>query len=301
MNHSPTIRKLKSTLAFIFIASFASTAFAYEFENGVPLTLGFQWGETIIKDVRIQLIGHDVEVAISLENSSRQPQLAGFYAATPLFGNLGEGEQNSVKTFAELKAFHDGNPVRVSRHHRGFFLGQDITHLLRKAGIDPIPTNNGDWRKVDTLPKLQNLRIQNWQGQASFGWTARLAPQSTSLETIKYTALPKFALETIDGDSFAQLVQRHCGSPDKLRDMIHRAAPKDTQVFVEVFEFPLPFVALQDTRVVIGKPAKKLPSGRRLAPMACGFDGALAVPSDGVIRGASYSISILVVSLVSDD
>ena len=301
MNHSPTIRKLQSTLASIFIASFASTAFAYEFENGVPLTLGFQWGGTIINDVRIELIGHDVEVAISLENRSKQPQVAGFYAATPLFGNLGEGEQNSVKTFPEMKAFHDGTPVRISRHHRAFFLGQDITNLLRKAGIDPIPTNNGDWRKEDKLPKLQNLRIQNWQGQASFGWTARLAPQSTSLETIKYTALPKFALEMIDGQSFGQLVQQHCGSPDKLRDMIHRAAPEDTQVFVEVFEFPLPFMALQDTRVAIGKPAKKLPGGRRLAATACGFDGALAVPSDGVIHGASYSISILMVSLPSND
>lgn len=301
MNRSPTSRKLKSTLAFIIATCFASTAFAYEFENGVPLTLGFQWGETIIKDVHIQLTGHDVEVAISLENRSKQPQVAGFYAATPLFGNLGEGEQNSVKTFPELKAFHDGTPVRISRHHRAFFLGQDITNLLRKAGIDPIPTNDGDWRKDEKLPKLQNLRIQNWQGQASFGWTARLAPHATSLETIKYTALPKFALEMIDGQSFGQLVQQHCGSPDKLRDMIHRAAPEDTQVFVEVFEFPLPFMALQDTRVTIGKPAKKLPGGRRLAAMACGFDGDLAVPSDGVIHGASYSISILVVSLPSDD
>lgn len=300
MNHSPTSRKLKSTLVFIFSACFASTGVAYEFENGVPLTLGFQLGETTVKDVHIWLTGHDVEVAVSLENSTKQPQYAGFYAATPLFGNLGEGEENSDKSFADLKAFHDGKQVPVSSHRRGLFLGQDITYLLRKAGVDPIPSNNGDWRKEEKLPKLQNLRIQNWQGQVSFGWSARLAPQSTSLDTIKYTALPRFALETIDNESFAQLVQQHCGSPDKLRDMIHLTAPEDTQVFAEVFEFPLPFIALQNTRLTIGKPAKRLPGRRRFATMACGFDGALAVPSDGVIRGANYSISILVVSLLSD-
>ncbi|WP_431479161.1 hypothetical protein [Massilia eburnea] len=299
MNHSPTSRKLKSTLAFVFSACFASTSFAYEFENGVPLTLGFQLGETTVKDVHIWLTGHDVEVAVSLENSTRQPQYAGFYAATPLFVYLGEGEENSDKTFAELKVFHDGKPVGVSRHHRGYFLGQDITHLLRKAGVDPIPSNNGDWRRIEKLPRLQNLRLDNWQGQVTFGWSARLAAESTALETIRYTALPRFGLENIDADSFAQLVQQHCGSPGKLRDMIHRAAPEESQVLAEVFEFPLPFLAVQDTRLTIAQPVRKVPGGRRFATLACGFDGAMAVPSDGVIRSATYSISILVVSLLS--
>ncbi|KQV45364.1 MULTISPECIES: hypothetical protein [unclassified Duganella] len=291
--------QLKSTLAFITFACFASTGFAYEFENGVPLTLGFQLGETTVEDVQLRITGHDVELAISVRNATGQPQYAGFYAATPLFGSLGEGEENSDKTFPGLKAFHDGKPVRTSRHHRGFFLGRDITALLRKAGVNPIPSNSGDWRKIEKLPRLQDLRLENWQGQASLGWSVRLAPDSTALETIRYTALPKFALETIDADSFTQLVQQHCGSPEKLRDMLHLAAPEETLVLTEVFEFPLPSLALQDTRLTIEKPVKKMPGGRRFATLACGFDGAVTVPSDGTIHRATYSVSALVVSLLS--
>jgi len=290
------LRRLSA--AFIIAACFTSNGFAYEFENGVPLTLGFQLGETTVKGIHLRLTGHDVEMAISLRNDTRQAQYAGFYANTPLFENHGEGEENSDKSFADLKAFHDGKPVQVSSYQRGYFLGQDITDILRKAGVDPLPSNNGDWEKEENLPLLQNQRIQQWQGQVSFGWSAQLAPDSTSIETIKYTALPKFSLEAIDSESFAQLVQQHCGSPAKLRNMIRRAAPKETLVLAEIFEFPLPFIALQETRVTVGKPDKKLPGGRRFATLACGFDGAKAVPSGGMIRRATYSISILVVSLL---
>jgi len=276
-----------------------STSFAYEFENSVPLTLGFQLGQTTVKDVRLRLAGREVEVEIALRNDSKQTQYAGFYASTPLFGYLGEGEENSDKTFAELKASHDGKPVQVSREQRGYFLWKDITHQLRKAGIGPIYSNGIDWKKLKKLPQQQNIRIDNWQSQITFGWSAPVAPQSTAVETIRYTALPKFSLETIDSESFAQVVQQHCGSPDTLRGMIHQVAPEETLVLAEVFEFPLPSLALQDTSVTIEKPAKKVPGGRRFATLACGFDGAMAVPSNGLIRGASYSISILVVSLLS--
>lgn len=294
--------KLKLLSALALIAATCGVCppgFAYEFENGVPLTLGFQLGETRVQDVHIRLSGHDVEMAITLKNEASQPQYAGFYASTPLFVQLGEGEENSDKTFAELKVFHDGKPVRVSRSHRGHFLGQDITQLLRKAGVDPIPSyNGGDWKKKEKLPQLQNIRIKDWQGQVSFGWSSRIATDATAVETIKYTALPRFGLELIDSDSFTQMVQQHCGAPDKLKEIIHQAAPEETQVMAEVFEFPLPSMALQDTRVTIEKPEKKLPGGRRFATFACGFDGATAVPSDGVIHNATYSISVLVVSLL---
>jgi hypothetical protein len=226
--------KLLSTAAAFGLACFSSTGFAYEFENGVPLTLGFQLGETTVKGVHIRLTGHDVEMAISLRNDTQQAQYAGFYANTLLFENHGEGEENSDKSFSDLKAFHDGKPVQVSSYQRSYFLGQDITDILRSAGVDPLPSNNGDY----------------------------------------------------------------CGSPAKLRNMIRRAAQKETLVLAEVFEFPLPFIALQETRVTVGKPDKKLPGGRRFAALACGFDGTKAVPSDGVIRRATYSISILVVSLL---
>ncbi len=295
-----TLRGVFSIALMLTAYGTANTSFAYEFENGVPLTLGFQLGESTVEDVQLRIAGHDVEVAISLSNGSKQTQYAGFYASTPLFGYLGEGEQNSDKTFAELKAFHDGKPVQVSREQRGYFLGKDITHLLRKAGIGPIYSNEIDWKKLKKLPQQQNIRIDYWQSQVAFGWSAPIAPQSTAVETIRYTALPKFSLEMIDGESFAQVVQQHCGSPDKLKDMIQQAAPQETQVHAEVFELPLPFLALQSASVTIEKPTKKTPGGRRFAALACGFDGAMIVPSKGLVRGARYSISILVVSLLTE-
>jgi len=288
----------QASLAFILAACFSSTGLAYEFENGVPLTLGFQLGETRLQDVRIRLNGHEVELAISLHNPSDQPQYAGFYAATPLFGYLGEGEEYADKSFRELKAFQDGQPLPLRSAQRAYFLGQDITPILRKAGIGPLYSNEIHWKRLEKLPLLHNRRIDNWQSQATFGWSARLAPKSTAIETIRYSALPKFALEMIDSDSLTRLVQQHCGSPEKLREALHRAAPQETQVFSEVFEFPLPSLALQDTRVTIEKPTGKVPGGRAFAALACGFDGAMAVPSDGTIRSATYAISVLVVSLL---
>lgn len=69
--------KLRGVLSIALMLSaccFASTGFAYEFENGVPLTLGFQLAETTVKDVQLRLIGHDVEMAISVQNDTKQPQ-----------------------------------------------------------------------------------------------------------------------------------------------------------------------------------------------------------------------------------
>lgn len=290
---------LRPALALILAAGCSCTpSFAYEFEDAVPLTLGMQLGEAELNGVHIKIQGHDVELAISLRNGSNQAQYVGFYAATPLFEQFGEGEEYADKTFADLKAFQDGNPLRISRTPRAHFLGQDITPMLRKAGIAPIPSHPGDSKKKEKLPRLQNVRIKDWQGQVSFGWSAKIAADSTAIETVRYTALPRFGLEGVDSDKFERLVQQHCGQPEVLKDMIHRAAPEETEIMAEVFEFPLPFVKLQDTRVTIEKPAKRWLDTRSIAALACGFDGPLTLPSDGVISSAHNSISILVVSLL---
>lgn len=293
--------KFRSALSIALMLTtccFASTGFAYEFENAVPLTLGMQLGEPIVKGVHVKLRGHEVDIAISLRNGTDQPQYVGFYASTPLFEYLGEGEEYADKSFSDLKAFQDGKPLSVISAQRGYFLGQDITAILQKAGVDPLPSDQGDWKKKETLPSLQNIRIKDWQGQVSFGWSAPIAPHSNAVETVRYSALPRFELESLESTQFAQIVQQHCGDPKKLTGLLHHAAPKVTQVFAEVFEFPLPFVKVQDTKVTIEKPIKKGLGGRAIATMACGFDGPLTIPSEGMIRGANNSISILVVSLL---
>jgi hypothetical protein len=291
---------LRPALAFLAAAFCACPqASAYEFENAVPLTLGMQLGEPYITGVHIRLNGHEVDIAISLHNDSKLPQQVGFYAATPLFESLGEGEEYADKTFPELKAYLDGKSLQVQRNPRAFFLGQDITTILRKGGIGPIPSHEGDWKKIEKLPTLKNMRIKNWQGQVLYGWNGRMAPDTGAISKVSYSALPHFSLETIDTERFAQVVQKHCGQPAKVRQLIANAAPAETQVFAEVFEFPLPLLKLQDTRVTIERPARQWMGTRSIAALACGFDGALALPSDGMIRGANDSVSILVVSLLS--
>lgn len=291
---------LRPALAFIAATSCACPpALAYEFENAVPLTLGMQLGEPYIKGVHIRLNGHEVDVAISLHNDGKLPQQVGFYAATPLFESLGEGEEYANKTFPELKAILDGKPLKIRRNPRAFFLGQDITHILRKAGVDPIPSHEGDWKKIEKLPTLKSMRIKNWQGQVSYGWSGRMAPDSGATTKISYSALPHFSLETIETERFAQLVQKHCGEPAKVKHLIANSAPAETQVFAEVFEFPLPLLKLQDTRVTVERPVRQWMGTRSIAVLACGFDGALTLPSDGMIRGANHSVSILVVSILS--
>lgn len=276
----------------------ASTGFAYDSENGVPLTVGVQLGETRIKAVQISLNGREVELAVSLSNWTKRPQYAGFYATTPLFGYLGEGEEYADKTFHDLKAFQDGDALRVTNTQRAYFLGQDITPILRKAGIGPIYSNEIHWKKLEKLPTLENIRIDNWQSQVSFGWSARIAPKSTAVETVTYSSLPQFGIESLDSEGFSQLVQQHCGQPEALKELVHAAAPEETGVLAEVFQFPLPFLNLEEARVTIEKPKSRWMHSRPIAAVACGYEGALELPSEGVIRRTNNTISILVVSLL---
>lgn len=276
----------------------ASTGFAYDSENGVPLTVGVQLGETRIKAVQISLSGREVELAVSLSNWTKRPQYAGFYATTPLFGYLGEGEEYADKTFHDLKAFQDGDALRVTNTQRAYFLGQDITPILRKAGIGPIYSNEIHWKKLEKLPTLENIRIDNWQSQVSFGWSARIAPKSTTVETVTYSSLPQFGIESLDSEGFSQLVQQHCGQPEALKELVHAAAPEETGVLAEVFQFPLPFLNLEEARVTIEKPKSRWMHSRPIAAVACGYEGALELPSEGVIRRTNNTISILVVSLL---
>lgn len=277
----------------------ASPAFAYEFENAVPLTIGMQLGGPNVGGVHIKLQGHAVDIAIALRNDTKQTQYAGFYAETPLFENLGDGEEYADKTFPELNVLHDGKQLPVSRYPRAYFLGQDISSILRKAGIDPIPSNQTHWKKLAKLPPLQNIRVEDWQAKLTYGWSGRVAPEAKAQMNVRYSALPKFSLETIDDDRLTHLAQQHCGDPEKLRAILRRLAPEETQVFAEVFELPLPFLKLQDTRVTIDKPLKPWMDNRPVAALACGYEGQMALPSDGLIRSAHNAISILVVSLLS--
>ncbi|SFG72943.1 hypothetical protein SAMN05518865_11734 [Duganella sp. CF458] len=277
---------------------FARLGFAYDFENGVPLTVGAHLGEARIEAVQIRLNGRDVELAISLSNATKHPQYAGFYAVTPLFGYLGEGEEHADKTFHDLKAFQDGESLRVINTQRAYFLGQDVTHVLRKAGIGPIYSNEIHWKKLAKLPSLQNIRVENWQSQVSFGWSARIAPESMAVETVSYAALPQFGIESLDSDNFLHLVQQHCGNPEELKGLVQRAAPEETGVLAEVFQFPLPFLQMKDARITIEKPKSRWMHSRAIAAVACGYDGEIDLPSDGVIKSANNSISVLVVSLL---
>ncbi|MYN04486.1 hypothetical protein GTP41_20550 [Pseudoduganella sp. DS3] len=268
--------KLRLALALaIAFCCISAPANAYEFENAVPLTLGMQSGAPYVSGARIQLKGHEVDIAITLKNDTRRTQKVGFYAATPLFEYFGEGEEYGDKTFPELTATLDGKALTVARYPHTYFLGRDMGPYLRKA------------------------QLKDWQSQLTYGWSGRIAPESTAIQTVRYSALPRFGLETIDHENLTRLVQQHCGQPDELRQLLKGLAPEETQVFAEVFEFPLPLLKLQDTQVSISQPAKRWMGTRPVAALACGFDGPLHLPSEGTIHGANHALSILVVSLLA--
>lgn len=294
------MKNLRPALACaLTVCCLVKPASAYEFENAVPLTLGMQLGGPHVQGVHIKLQGRAVDIAIALRNDSKQAQYAGFYAATPLFENLGDGEEYADKSFPELNVLQDGRQLLVSRHPRAYFLGQEITGILRKAGIGPVPSNQTHWKKLAKRPSLQNMPIKDWQAQLTYGWNARIAPNTSAQMNVRYSALPSFSLETIDDERLTRLVLQHCGDPQTLRSQLRRLAPEDTQIFAEVFDLALPFLKLQDTRVTIDRPEKSLTDKRPVAALACGFEGQLALPSDGMILSANNAISILVLSRLS--
>lgn len=139
-------RRFRAFPLLCFLTALVNSAAAYEFENGVPLTITAALGAVTVERTEIRLTGHDVEITTELRNDTSVRQAIAFYAQPPLFNAAGVGEEYFDKSFADLTVSIDGRPRRIETIKRGFFMGKDITHLLTKAGLSPLPDVEADYR-----------------------------------------------------------------------------------------------------------------------------------------------------------
>lgn len=117
------------------LALFCGTAAAYESENAVPLAVGLAPGKTVLDKVAVRLEGRAVTVSATLANDRAATQRIGWYASTPQFSILGEGEEHLDKSFADVRATFNGQP-RKAAVERPATLAVDYRALPRFALAD---------------------------------------------------------------------------------------------------------------------------------------------------------------------
>lgn len=273
-------------------------AYAFESENGVPLTIFLENRHAAIESIAIRLQGRDVAIATALHNDTAQTQALAFYAYTPIFNQLGEGEEYLDKRFADLRVLVRGKPGRVEKLSRSYFLGKDITAQLVDAGIDPAPSLDTPAAKLARLPKVQGNRPEDWEGAIVYAWTDAIGPGARSTHEIRYRDLPQFGLEDIASERFAQRVQQHCGNPAAIVGHIRKNDPNAGQVLVERHEFPLPYMAMREVSLETKQPERNWLGGRPLVSLVCGIKNPDMRPDlKGVLPAADQTVQVLTISL----
>ncbi|USX14341.1 DUF4424 domain-containing protein [Oxalobacteraceae bacterium OTU3CAMAD1] len=289
-----TTLKLSALLAALTVG--ANVA-AYESENAVPLTLGLEAGKAIVEQIAVKLDGREVSVLTTLRNDDARARQIGWYASTPQFILLGEGEEHLDKSFSDVGARFDGRAMTPAVYRRGYFMGRDITAELSRAGLAPLPDLQADAKKLGRLPKIGGLRFDQWQGYVAYSWNAPVAPHASSVVEVRYRALPQFALTELDSAAFDQAVLQHCGNPDAVRRRLRQASSGPAQVMVERYEIPLTFMLMRDVRLAITQPQANWQQAHPAVSLACGLDNSgLTASVSGTVPNANLGLSVLVVS-----
>ncbi|MBP1205969.1 hypothetical protein JOD97_004031 [Duganella sp. 1411] len=130
--------------ALLATLTVGANAAAYENENAVPLTLGLEAGQARVEQIAVKLDGREVSVLTTLRNDEARARPIGWYASTPQFGVLGEGEEHLDKSFSDVGARADGRALTPAVYRRGYFMGRDITQELSRAGLAPLPDLQAD-------------------------------------------------------------------------------------------------------------------------------------------------------------
>ena len=282
-------------------ATLCLPAAAYDSENAVPLTLGLEAGKVTVEKIAVKLNGREVTVSTTLRNGEAAARRIGWYASTPQFAVLGDGEEHLDKSFADIGARFNGQARKPAAYRRGYFMGRDITAELAKAGLSPLPDLQADQKKLDRLAAVQGMRPEQWQGYAAYSWTEAVPAQSSALVEVQYRALPQFALADLDSAVFAQTVQQHCGNPDAVRRRILAVDSGATQVMIERYDLPLAFLLQQDVQLEIVQPAANWQHAHPLATLVCGLANAgQSANVSGTVNNASLGLSVLVVSALPD-
>jgi hypothetical protein len=271
---------------------------AYEYEDAAPLTLRLQGDANSVDKLALQLKGRHVELSMEINNAGKEIAHLGFFAHTSFFNQLGQGEEHADKRFSDLKVEFGGKPTALSAYQRGFFLGKDITDTLKKAGAPILPENDPAIKRPRLLHFKNGLAIENWQGYVAYSWSAALKPRTSSMQVIRYQALPQFSLEEIGSPHFRQQVQQHCGNPDQLGSDFRRSGDVG-QVLSEIYEIPIKFLFRRAISVDVMQPEKNWLGARPGAILVCGIE-AQKDPRhlSGILEDSDDTISIMVISHV---
>lgn len=293
MNKSPLI-----CCTLLAAALIAAPAIAYESENAIPLDFGLEASGAVEQGLSIKLDGRDVSIATRLTNNANTAQKIGWYANTPHFGVLGEGEEYADKSFADITARFNGQPSKAAVYQRGYFMGRDITSELARAGLGPLPDFQADSKRLT----VQGLHPEQWQGYVAYAWHETLLPGSSGNINVSYRALPFFALDSLDSAPFNQIVQQHCGDPEAVRQRLQQAAGAITEVMVERYEVPVNFMQMRDVPVEIVQPPRNWQQAQPLVSLVCGLSNpGLQASVSGTVANANLSLSVLVISALANE
>jgi hypothetical protein len=279
-------------------ALIAAPAMAYESENAVPLEFGLEVGGALVQGLSIRLDGRDISLSTRVTNNADTAQKIGWYANTPHFAVLGEGEEYADKSFADINARFNGQPSKAAVYQRGYFMGRDITSELARAGLGPLPDFQVDSKRLT----VQGLHPEQWQGYVAYAWHETLLPGSSGNINVSYRALPFFALASLDSAPFNQIVQQHCGDPDAVRQRLQQAAGAITEVMVESYEVPVRFMLMRDVPVEIVQPPRNWQQAQPLVSLVCGLSNpGLQASLSGTVANANLSLSVLVISALANE
>lgn len=289
----------KTPLALFLLALFAHrTAGAYEAEDAVPLTFAAVLGKVRLEALAIKLTGRSVEIVTTVTNNESTRQTMGFFAYTPFFGQLGDGEEHADKTFSDIAVSFAGSSYRrPAVNRRGYFMGHDVTSALAKAGVAPLPDTNASEQALAKVNFPFAIKSLDWDGYVAYSWSEKLAANATGSAALRYRALPQFGMDTIASPYFRQEVQQHCGDPDKvIRDIIKRNGGAE-QVLTERYELPIKLMKMRDVSVEIAPPAINWQGAHPLVSLVCGLPNPESRAAlSGTLANANASISVLVIS-----
>jgi hypothetical protein len=276
-------------------------AWGYESEAGVPLALAAEIGALTLERIAVRLDGRAVTITNVLRNDGAVAQTAAFYAATPIVGQLGIAEEHSDKRFAELAVLVQGRPARLRRAASAYFQGRDITRQLAQAGIDPLPTGQVAPRRLARLPAHMAAlaaHADQWRSAVTYSWRTTLAAGATSVQEVRYRALPRFGLEMTGSVRLDAQVAQFCGDAAAARRAIEAADPGAETVLVERYDIPLDYIMQRDVEVTVAQPARNWLRARPVLTLGCGLAAQGGNALAGTVAPFDATLSFLVISVV---
>lgn len=288
---------LRHVLFCTLAIALASGARAFEFENAVPLAIGGKLTNLPFSDLSVRLEGNVVSISGLLTNTADMPAYYGFYANTPLFQQIGEGEEHFDKSFRDLSVSVNGNAIPVISGRYGFYLGRDITSTLVAAGLDPLPNESDDPKRIASISgPIRPSDGRGWEGLATYSWGVTVGAGSSKTLEARYKALPQFGLEDVTGVRFSRLVRQHCGDVERVTDRIRKMRPGASAVVMEKYVIPVSVANRNAYRLTVTQPQVDALGAHPLFALACGLSDGGDLPVSGMIADPDDVLSVLVIA-----